>query len=92
METLKNKNYRLFGICQLLLQKLKMHSILALVLPFYEYENYQELIGEIVHFYINFVQGNPENLTVMAQFFPELTKRYAYRRLPHLLGLLFEYV
>lgn len=66
-----------------------MHSILALVLRFHEHESYHELIGDIIKFFCEFVEGNSENMVVMTGFFPLLTKKYSYRRLPDLLKMLF---
>jgi hypothetical protein len=42
---LQRNNYRLFGVCQVLLEKLNMHSILMMIVKFQENDSYIELVG-----------------------------------------------
>jgi hypothetical protein len=52
LEILKTTNFRLFNVCQTLLKKLKLHSILIEIMKYHDKEHYQSLINEIILFYL----------------------------------------
>jgi hypothetical protein len=65
MEMLARSNYKLFAVCQVLLQKLNMHSILMTILKYpmplthdNSESNYQSLVGVIIKFLFLFVKDN----------------------------------
>lgn len=70
LEELKGSNAHLFSVCQSLLQKLGLHSVLIAVLRYTEREAYQGLIGQIIGFFCEFIYKNKENTVIMAQHFP----------------------
>lgn len=76
MEMLILKDYKVFKVCQIILQKLNMHSILMMILKYpipQSYDNsesnYQSLVGIIIKFFFLFVKDNIENSIVMSEFF-----------------------
>lgn len=89
LEILKTSNYRLFNVCQTLLKKLNLHSILIEIVKHHDKEHYQALISEIILFFLQFTNNNEENLLVVSQYFPLFTKKYSYDKLPQLLPALF---